>query len=489
MTSIPQTPVEALYCNSPGVWGFLYTSQLDRQLKIRRDARNLLDRSARTSKDNTELYALLTQVLIENDRLALYLPMSLIPEANDLRIDQSTDEFVDQFLHSWYKLLAIHEPRANYTDGDLHMSPDTPMIIPATYLTPALIKKGLVASNSPHGDNLRPIASNISPDQRRVNWIKKEQERQRIQKFGAAFSQKILNGNASSLDIKDTNFFAHMVIVGLGKAIETAKSPEMARGIFEDSYQQFSQAVQNVEHYDIATIVLRRLFNLGFISASELHGFNICPTNLCGPILSLNLFSRLSEVKSLESLLRTDSELAKIIYPTMVLYGSALKGYGSPDSDLDTIVFIRPELCPVNDLHRVERILDEKLPGSAYCWLQQRGGASETFKLLKIHDAKPEANDPRVRTEYDAHNLFSGVWIGDSGTKQKLCDELLVPISRGGDQKLRSVLLQEMERNLLQYRLLHRGYETYYPVTDPTFLDEGYRMMATKLYLSNVFIP
>lgn len=487
MTTIPQTPVEALYCNSPGVWGSLSTHRLD-QLEIRRSARNLLDRSVQTSKDEIRLHAMLTQLLAENYRLALYLPMSLIPEANDLRINQSTDEFVDQFLHSWYKLLTIHEPRANYTDGDLHMSPDTPMIVPAAYLTPALIKKGLVAANSPHGDNLRPIASNISPDQRRMNWIKKEQERQRIQKFGAAFSQKILKNGVSSFDINDTSF-DQIVIVGLGKAIETAKSPEMARHIFEDSYQQFSQAVQNAEHYDIATIVLRRLFNLGFISASELHGFNICPTNLYGPILSLNLFSRLPEIKSLESLLRTDSELLKIIYPTMVLYGSALKGYGSPDSDLDTIVFIRPELCPINDLQRVERILDEKLPGTAYCWLKQMNSINEAHKLLKIHDVKPEANDPRVRTEYDAHNLFSGVWIGDTGTKKKLCDELLVPISRSGDQRLLTVLRQEMERNLLQYRLLHRGYETYYPTTDPTFLDEGYRMLATKLYLSNVFIP
>ena len=62
----------------------------------------------------------------------------------------------------------------------------------------------------------------------------------------------------------------------------------------------------------------------------------------------------------------------------------------------------------------------------------------------------------------------------------------------------RDFYLQAIERDLLQYRLLHKGYERHYPTTKKTaesidgnsaYWDSGYRAVATKLFIDKVYIP
>jgi hypothetical protein len=66
----------------------------------------------------------------------------------------------------------------------------------------------------------------------------------------------------------------------------------------------------------------------------------------------------------------------------------------------------------------------------------------------------------------------------------------------------RSAYLEEIERDMLQYRLMHKGYERHYPpyggINTPhadlidgksTFWDSGYRQTAIRLFASQVFLP
>jgi hypothetical protein len=66
----------------------------------------------------------------------------------------------------------------------------------------------------------------------------------------------------------------------------------------------------------------------------------------------------------------------------------------------------------------------------------------------------------------------------------------------------RMVWLGELERDVLQYRLMHKGYRRFFPPRggidrfraqglDPesVFWDSGYRRLATKLFVSRVFLP
>jgi hypothetical protein len=62
--------------------------------------------------------------------------------------------------------------------------------------------------------------------------------------------------------------------------------------------------------------------------------------------------------------------------------------------------------------------------------------------------------------------------------------------------------LEEMERDSLQYRLLHKGFARYYPISSPmntlhgdgidgasAFYDPRYRRIATELFIRRVFLP
>jgi len=83
----------------------------------------------------------------------------------------------------------------------------------------------------------------------------------------------------------------------------------------------------------------------------------------------------------------------------------------------------------------------------------------------------------------------------------------LAPYLRETDKKImnreaRGLYLEEMERDILQYRLMHKGYERFFPPAgglhsahadkvdgESMFWDSGYRQLATKLFASRVFLP
>ncbi len=69
-------------------------------------------------------------------------------------------------------------------------------------------------------------------------------------------------------------------------------------------------------------------------------------------------------------------------------------------------------------------------------------------------------------------------------------------------QNARTIWLQEIERDLLQYRLMHKGYAHARPEvssfnsehssdidSNSSFWDAGYRQVASQLFVNKVFLP
>jgi len=184
-------------------------------------------------------------------------------------------------------------------------------------------------------------------------------------------------------------------------------------------------------------------------------------------------------IQHYHNIITQNKKLNKIIYPIIILYGSKLKGYATPNSDTDTAILIRPNQN--HNQNHTNKIIQNKLP-----------------KTLKIHLTTTHNNQLTITTPnppqkhtanpYDTHILFNGIWIGDTTTKTTLCNNLLKPILNH-PQPIKNIYTRTLEQDLLQYRLLHKGYQTHHPTTNPTYLDDGYRTLATKLYLRYIFLP
>lgn len=156
------------------------------------------------------------------------------------------------------------------------------------------------------------------------------------------------------------------------------------------------------------------------------------------------------------------------LIPTLIIYGSHLKGYATGDSDLDLAVIAKP-----NAPSDLEQIINKLIPNVTIYWLQS------DYRIMQPNDK------PTTGTPTDSHVLLNGAWVVDH-LDNTFPTKLLRPIIQ---QYPIDVLLYQLEKDLLQYRLLHRGYETYHHTTNPTYLDQGFKTYATKQYLQHILIP
>lgn len=134
--------------------------------------------------------------------------------------------------------------------------------------------------------------------------------------------------------------------------------------------------------------------------------------------------------------------------------GSRLKGYGVAGSDLDVF--------------SLERLEANK----------------------EMHAGSPHA----------AHLYFNSIWIGGDRVTN-LLEVAMEKAEAYYSVPNRRMSIERLESDLLQYRLLHKGYQRFtgscnslakgYPDLDGDcpFYDEGYRKIATELFVKYVFIP
>lgn len=166
---------------------------------------------------------------------------------------------------------------------------------------------------------------------------------------------------------------------------------------------------------------------------------------LAGPF-SPNMTAFMSELRSIQTKLEPDE--------IVLVGGSRLKGYGLRDSDFDV------------------------------------------FKLRDLEKRTTmAAGSPNT-----AHIYFNALWLGGEEVDNLAGVALKYAMKYFGKAD-RHLSIERLENDLLQYRLLHKGFRRFYgeyaTITGEytemdgncAFYDERYRKIATELYAKYVFIP
>jgi hypothetical protein len=269
----------------------------------------------------------------------------------------------------------------------------------------------------------------------------------------------------TTLDASDSN------TPQLGDEIETALGHLLQHGLATDAdYLKFGHRLPQLD----------APFDKGSDIARELRGFE-------------------AEVQTLQN----DPSFARLFYPVILFFGSRLKGYAKRNADLDAAVFIRPDIDPSERPFVRDKLLElfpsKKIDGKMVeFWLTSQGDE------LWIRDF-PEV-DIFLGDSTWIHLIMGSVWLGEATSVTELYEKLLSSFLKTRDatfmgHNLRRLWLDELEREVLQYRLMHKGYRRLFPPhlripesarrLDPesAFWDEGYRRLATCLYVSRVFVP
>lgn len=298
--------------------------------------------------------------------------------------------------------------------------------------------------------------------------------------------------------------------VSIRACIDALRQASLTDATIYRKHLHWLEKVENNEHDADTTDALSKLYAhlhaTQVIEDTELDLHEVAIPKLAGPF-SENLKPIepfLKEISQMSKSIENDPYLGERVYPVTLVFGSQLKGYGTKNADADVAVFIRPGVDR-NERTELEHGLSkifahEKIGGKAVLfWIDK------TDEGLKVHNWSAEANSDGKSSWI--HVLLGAAWEGDKNSILELHQELLTnyfydPNTMLEGKPTRDRWLEEMERDTLQYRLLHKGFERYYPINSPmdtshgdaidgqsAFYDPRYRRIATELYLSRIFLP
>ncbi len=346
----------------------------------------------------------------------------------------------------------------------------------------------------------------------RIRWeIKRDQERV-VERCATALAAAIDAGEvpagelAASVSAETSPCKVRIVIRALRTSIERIARQDMhqakiAWSLFEGMMESLRQRDDRMIGAEADT-AWWRLSALGVIGADALERNGIRMPQLDGDALDGDPgLSRECE-QAAEALIGSP-ELMRYILPIAISYGSRIKGYAARRADRDIAVFVRPD-ASIDDRPYIQGLLSEALECSGIegkpleFWLDE--GDS-----LAIRDFR--APDRSLGDSTLAHVLFQGVWSGDADAIHDLWHRLLPSYLNPRGKKVlgtpaRSIWASEMERDALQYRLMHSGYWRFHPEqksvgfrdslridSHSAFWDPGYRRLAAILFLKRVFLP
>lgn len=198
-----------------------------------------------------------------------------------------------------------------------------------------------------------------------------------------------------------------------------------------------------------------------------------------------------------------DQVLSHCLYPVVISLGSHAKGYAKEGSDIDMGIFVR-EGTQEDERKAIHEKLAEM---SRHLGIH---GSSMEFWLEKNEDGVSIKNydnpDPRRGDSSLTHPL-TGQWVGNLGATKSLRQNLMRMYLNNTNKTIeghnaRSVWLKDLEHNMVQYRLMHKGYASHLPPeaihrkvshfsidSESMFYDNGYRTVAFDIYLKKVFLP
>jgi hypothetical protein len=351
--------------------------------------------------------------------------------------------------------------------------------------------------------------------QNRLSWLRQEWAEAKIQQIAQLLSGLLTNTEdpaeliADILSCADISSAAAALVDGTRMAIETdCRSGSNTGNVFDALALPVLDALCDFDETAVTSRVqklLHHAYQIGAISGDELTGYGCDIQNFTGD-LSDNLRGMPHETQLLRTIvhdIETNEALSAVLHPVITVGGSRLKGYGQEGSDLDIAVFVRPEVTEA-DASFIRECITELFVNR---WQQDQPIEIwlEGDRALAI--TAPTQPDIYRADENWTHLLFNSAWIGSEEALQNLRENLLPRyfIDPQDDPHLlhnRRYHLERIEQDILQYRLMHKGYDRYFPrirgkytpVDDrldgcSTFWDPGYRRLATKLFVEKVFLP
>lgn len=344
---------------------------------------------------------------------------------------------------------------------------------------------------------------------KRAVWEKGVKVNEAIELASEKLSQKVID---KKLDTKPLIKFENVGIRTLFKVAKAVavKNPNQATILIESLGAEITKkwiGGTSIEKEDIKS-GFNQLSRLNVLPLKLVENLKIDILDLSDTVpVDINKFIQNDGkmIASATEKIKKDPELSKYIYPLVLVFGSRIKGYANQDGDFDMAIFIKPEVDwqkrdelltllkkNVPELANVDRVLEY--------WVSEKDG-----KLgLKL---PPQELPDVVIGAPQIHFIWGGVWIGDENTAltvRRDFTEKYLDLSRFGDQKevVRTKLLRQIELDVLQYRLMHKGFKKLYPSTKSEgtkngdlidyksdFWDPGFRKIATTLFLKKVFLP
>ncbi len=495
-----------------------------------------LEQAVVDNRQATDFYTSLSEILNDKDyhRLALYVPFELLPSATqkfeDSSLQAAVEDFKISYMTAWYNLLDVQDVRANFVDGDIleeeQKTGNLPRVVKAAHLIPKLTERGLLkdadiqnileGTDDPilyqsivevlegYEDPVFSQENEGNLSDRRKQWLQQEKRERDIisgsEHLAQAISENDLPDKMIEYAVNATKgeLLPHILAEGIYAAINAA-SDEQAIAL----YEQYSDVLTSLwEKNDEAVTdrlisIYRRLYRLGVVDGATVASLDITISDLGGQ-WSENLATMHNEIGEIEKFVESidmHQELSRLVYPVLLVSGSRLKGYGGNASDVDVEIFIKPGVSQsmrphIQELMRTVVGDDSKYELTEF-WLDENGD-----EMLSIHDS--EDPDRHMGDSYSPHVLFGGAWVGDEQAISELQQKLLPNYFIDGED--RRFYLEKLEQDALQYRLMHKGYAKQYPlvkrnddsalpVDNSVFWDSGYRQVATKLFVSNVFLP
>lgn len=397
------------------------------------------------------------------ERFVLYLPFGFLPDISwrpeSLKLQSEIEHFRSAYMKAWNNLLFSHDVRANFVDGDVlevELREDgLTRVVKAAHLIPFLVQKGFMQT-----DEVLALLDTTKDSVLKQNigealFV--------IADLGLITEEKIPDG----LSIEKTTDKVSVVTDRRKKWLEEKEKQKMTAPLTEPR-----------------------------IGAEKLGS---------SPIKNFReMESEAREIKDIVTQIQNDERLSKLFYPVVILSGSRLKGYGEPQSDIDFGVFVKPSV-DANNRADVTKAIREVFSGIKNAsdpvefWLEENDG-----QLSVKNWAEP---NPLLGENFQVQLLLGAVWEGNGEAVQDLREKLLTPYFYQTDTKIhnqdaRKMYLGELERDTLQYRLMHKGYERFFPKTggiktahsdyidgQSIFWDSGYRQLATKLFAQRIFLP
>ena len=488
------------------------------------------------------------------ERIIFYLPFELTsPIASETAaLNLASKRFQKAYRVAWESQARQYDVRANFVDGDVleveKRNGDLLRVVKATHLIPGLIESGHMtlaevtayarSSSDPllrHGiqeacavikspkiteeaavsaEDIRiTLLANITEAScledravtpNRLRWLRQRAHDRAITAAARRLSSSLIWGaplpNPETLD-QDTK----------QSYVEAIRLSMLQKNQLGKKYRAWLTAVARTPWctdavYDAITKVYRHAYTAGILEEKVALAHRIQIPMLQGPFSKNldNFAPSVAEFREMVAQISSDAYLATRVYPVAILFGSQLKGYGADNSDADVAVFIKPGTTagdPSEIASRLRGIFaHERIGGSAIMfWLDRRDGS------LVVRENTETTGMPPLNSW--THVLMGGAWIGDETCITTLQHELLVPylfnptITLDG-KPIRERWLEEMERDSILYRLLHKGFERYYPICSPldtahssavdgtsAFYDPTFRRIATLLFLTRVFFP